>query len=112
MAASNGRDRLAADLAILTAAQFKDNKQVPERDKPRTAKCLASAIAADIPEADAARLSDIFEQRAAGDTDAARALEKQWLTIGKKDAPARYTQVMAQVQKLCADLGPYIAPVM
>ena len=107
-AGPSGKDRFTADLGIITTAQFKNNKDVPERDKPRTAKCLAQAIAADIPEADAARLSDIFEQRAPAD----KALETKWLTISKKDSPARYSQVMAQINKLCPDVGPYVEPVL
>jgi len=104
----SGKERFTADMGIITTAQFKNNKDVPERDKARTAKCLAQAIAADVPEADAAKLSDIFEQRAPAD----KALETKWLTISKKDSPARYSQVMAQINKLCPDVGPYVAPVL
>ena len=105
-AATSGRDRLAADLQTLTLKQITPNKEIPDRDKPRTAQCLAKAIVADVPDADAAKLSDMFENRAALD----KALERQWLTIAKKDAPARYQQVINAVQKLRPDLGPYIEP--
>jgi hypothetical protein len=105
-AATPGRDRFAADLESLTKQQLVPNKEIPERDKPRTAQCLAKAIAADIPEADAAKLSDMFNRRAAID----KALELKWLTIGKKEAPARYQQVINAVQKLCPDLEPYVEP--
>ncbi len=105
-AASSGRDRLAADLETLTQQQLANSKTVPERDKPRTAKCLAQAIVADVPDADAAKLSDMFNRRVAFD----QALERKWLTIGKKDAPARYQQVISAVQKLCPDIEPYVEP--
>ena len=105
-AVTSGRDRLAADLTILTTKQLAGNKQIPDRDKPRTAQCLAKSIAADIPDADAGKLSDMFNRRAAFD----KALELKWLTIGKKEAPARYQQVINAVQKACPDLEPYIEP--
>ena len=105
-AVTSGRDRLAADLTILTTKQLAGNKAVPDRDKPRTAQCLAKSIAADIPDADAGKLSDMFNRRAAFD----KALEVKWLTIGKKDAPARYQQVINAVHKACPDLEPYIEP--
>jgi len=105
-AATSGRDRLAADLETLTRQQLATNKNVPERDKPRTAKCLAQAIVADVPDADAAKLSDMFNRRAAFD----QALERKWLTIAKKAAPARYQQVINAVQKLCPDIEPYVEP--
>jgi len=105
-AATPGRDRFTADLETLTKQQLAPNKEIPDRDKPRTAQCLAQAIAADIPEADAAKLSDMFNRRAAID----KALELKWLTIGKKEAPARYQQVINAVQKMCPDLAPYVEP--
>lgn len=105
-AASSGRDRLAVDLEILTKQQMATNKVIPERDKPRTAQCLARAIVADIPDADAGKLSDMFNRRAPFD----KALEVKWLTIGKKEAPARYQQVINAVQKNCPDLEPYVEP--
>jgi hypothetical protein len=105
-AATSGRDRLAADLETLTKQQLEPNKEIPDRDKPRTAQCLAKAIVADIPEADAAKLVEIFEGRAAPD----KALDRKWLTIGKTEAPARYQQVINVVHKMCPDLEPYIAP--
>jgi hypothetical protein len=105
-AATSGRDRLAADLETLTKQQLASNKEIPDRDKPRTAQCLAKAIATDIPDADAAKLSDMFNRRAAFD----KALEVKWLTIGKTEAPARYQQVINAVQKLCPDLQPYVEP--
>jgi len=105
-AATSGRDRLAADLEILTKQQLTSNKEIPDRDKPRTAQCLAKAIVADVPDADAAKLSDMFNRRAKFDP----VLEKKWLTIGRKDAPARYQQVINAVQKLCPDLEPYVEP--
>lgn len=103
-AETKAKERLAADFELLTIQQVQANKIVPQRDQKRTAKCLAAALAADIPEADAARLSDIFEGRAKSDP----ALQKKWLTISAKEAPARNAQVLAQVDKLCADLGPYV----
>jgi hypothetical protein len=105
-AATSGRDRLAADLETLTKQQLAPNKEIPDRDKPRTAQCLAKAIAADVPDADAGKLSDMFNRRLAFD----KALEVKWLTIGKKEAPARYQQVINAVQKLCPDLEPYVEP--
>jgi hypothetical protein len=104
LAASSAKERLAADFELLTIQQVQSTKIVPQRDQKRTAKCLAAALAADIPEADAAKLSDIFEGRAKSDP----ALQKKWLTISAKEAPARNAQVLAQVDKLCADLGPYV----
>jgi len=105
-AVTSGRDRLAADLEILTKQQLTTNKEIPDRDKPRTAQCLAKSIATDIPDADAAKLSDMFNRRTAFD----KALEVKWLTVGRKDAPARFQQVINAVQKLCPDLKPYIEP--
>ena len=105
-AASSGHDRWVADLETLLKQQLADNKAIPDRDKPRTAQCLAKAMAADVPDADAAKLSDMFNRRAPFD----QKLERQWLTIGKKDAPARYQQVINAVQKLCPDLKPYVEP--
>jgi hypothetical protein len=106
--AESGRERLALGLQPITMAQMRQTEQVPEHDKGRTAVCLAAAIAKDVPEADAARLADILEGKAAPD----RALQQKWLGISKKDAPARNAQVMAAVGKLCPDLGPYVAPMM
>jgi hypothetical protein len=105
-AATSGRDRLTADLESLTKQQLEPNKEMPDRDKPRTAQCLAKAIVADIPEPDAAKLVEIFEGRAAPD----KALDRKWLTIGKTEAPARYQQVINAVHKMCPDLQPYIEP--
>ena len=86
-----------------------DGKIVPTHDRKRTAKCLAQALVADIPEEDAARLSDIFEGRV---TKGDPALQKKWLTIDAKSAPARNAQVLGQVDKLCPDLGPYVKQMM
>ena len=106
-AANSGRDRLAADLELSIGAYLKTSP-VPEHDRARVAKCLGDSIVADIPVADAARLSDIIEARAAPDP----ALQKQWITINKKDAPARHEQVLGEARKKCADLVPYIEPMM
>ncbi len=105
-AASNGKDRLEADLETLTKQQLANNKEIPDRDKPRTAQCLAKAMVVDVPDGDAGKLSDMFNRRLPVD----QALLKKWLTIGKKDAPARYQQVINAVQKMCPDLEPYVEP--
>ncbi len=107
-AESKANERLAANFEVLATGWLKDSKIVPERDRKRTAKCLGQAIAADIPQADAARLSDIFEGRAKADP----ALQKKWLTISKKEAPARNAQILQAVDKLCPDLGPYAKQMM
>jgi hypothetical protein len=101
--AVNGKERLAGDLVLLTTQQVKAAEIVPEHDKKRTAKCLAQAIVADIPEADAVKLADIFERRAEKDVG----LQQKWFTISKKDAPARNAQVLQAIDKLCPDIGPY-----
>ena len=106
--AVTGKERLAGDLALLTFQQVQASKIVPERDQKRTAKCLAQAITADIPEEDADKLVEIFEGRAKADL----ALQKKWFTISAKDAPARNAQVLQAVDKLCRDLGPYIKQMM
>lgn len=103
-AVGRGQARLAADLETPIVLQLKGGKLVPANDQARTAKCLAQAIVADIPDADAARLSDMLNDRAKLD----QALERKWMAISEKDAPARYNQVMAYVQKTCPDLGPYV----
>jgi hypothetical protein len=109
LAETKAKERLAADLELLTAGQMENSPIVPEHDRKRTAKCLAQALVTDIPEPDAARLSDIFEGRTSkGDP----ALQKKWLTISKKDAPARNAQVLQAVDKLCPDLGPYVKQMM
>ena len=52
---SKAKERLAADLELLTAGQMEDSPIVPKHDRKRTAKCLAEALVVDIPEEDAAR---------------------------------------------------------
>jgi len=106
--AISGKERLAGDLELLTIQQVQATKIVPDHDQKRTAKCLAQAIAADIPEPDAAKLVEIFEGRSKADA----ALQKKWFTISAKDAPARNAQVLQAVDKLCRDLGPYIKQMM
>ena len=108
-AESRAKERLAADLELLTAGQMEDSPIVPKGDRKRTAKCLAQALVADIPEAEAARLSDIFEGRVSKSDPA---LQKKWLTIDAKTAPARNAQVLQAVDKLCPDLGPYVKQMM
>jgi hypothetical protein len=103
------KERLAADLELLTAGQMEDSAIVPKVDRKRTAKCLAQALVTDIPEEDAARLSDIFEGRISKSDPA---LQKKWLAISAKDAPARNAQVLQAVDKLCPDLAPYIKQMM
>ena len=107
-AESTAKERLAANFELLTAGQLHDSKIVPEHDRKRTAKCLAQALVTDIPIEDAARLNDIFEGRTKSDP----ALQKKWLTISAKDAPARNAQVLQAVDKLCPDLGPYVKQMM
>ena len=107
-AESKAKERLAADFELITMGQMQSSPIVPERDRKRTAKCLAQALVQDIPEADAARLSDIFEGRAKSDP----ALQAKWLTIDAKKAPARNAQVLQAVDKLCPDLGPYVKQMM
>jgi hypothetical protein len=107
-AKSNAKERLAANFEVLTAGQLEGSPIVPPRDRKRTAKCLGQALAADIPDAEAEQLSAIFEGRAKNDP----ALEKKWLTISAKEAPARNAQVMKAVNKLCPDLGPYVKQMM
>jgi hypothetical protein len=106
---SKAKERLAADLELLTAGQMEDSPIVPKGDRKRTAKCLSQALVVDIPEPDAARLSDIFEGRVSKSDPA---LQKKWLTISAQDAPARNAQVLQAVNKLCPDLGPYIKQMM
>jgi hypothetical protein len=106
---SKAKERLAADLELLTAGQMEDSPIVPKHDRKRTAKCLAEALVVDIPEEDAARLSDIFEGRVSKSDPA---LQKKWLTIDAKTAPARNAQVLQAVDKLCPDLGPYVKQMM
>jgi hypothetical protein len=105
-AGTPGRDQLTMDFTAWLAPVIANNKNIPANDKPRTTKCLAQALVADIPEPDAQKLSDIFEKRAAPDN----ALKVKWLTIGKKAAPARYQQVINAMQKTCPDLVPYVEP--
>ena len=107
-AESKAKERLAADFELITAGQMENSPIVPKQDRKRTAKCLAQALVQDIPEMDAARLSDIFEGRAKSDP----ALQKKWLTIDAKKAPARNAQVLQAVDKLCPDLGPYVKQMM
>ena len=107
-AESKAKERLAADFELLTMGQMQASPIVPERDRKRTAKCLAQALVQDIPEMDAARLSDIFEGRAKSDP----ALQAKWLTIDAKKAPARNAQVLQAIDKLCPDLGPYVKQMM
>ena len=108
-AKSAAKERLAADLELLTTRQMEESPIVPKRDRKRTAKCLAQALVVDMPEEDAARLSDIFEGRVSKSDPA---LQKKWLTISAQDAPARNAQVLQAVDKLCPDLGPYIKQMM
>ncbi|HEY4165001.1 MAG TPA: hypothetical protein VGM59_18185 [Dongiaceae bacterium] len=106
--AANGKTRLASDLELSTVGFFQAQDLIPKNDKPRTAKCLAQAMVMDIPEPDAAKLADVYEKRAKADN----ALAQKWLTVTKKDAPARNAQVMTQVKKICPDLGPYLERVL
>ena len=106
--AVSGKERLAGDLVLLTTRQVQNADVVPKHDKKRTAKCLAQAIVADIPEADAAKLADIFERRAENDVG----LQKKWFTISKKDAPERNAQVLKAIDKLCPDIGPYAKQIL
>jgi hypothetical protein len=106
---SKAKERLAGDLELLTAGQMEDSAIVPKGDRKRTAKCLSQALVVDIPEPEAARLSDIFEGRVSKSDPA---LQKKWLTISAQDAPARNAQVLQAVDKLCPDLGPYIKQMM
>ncbi|GAB2175307.1 hypothetical protein DLREEDagr8_08650 [Dongia sp. agr-C8] len=101
--AITGKERLAGRLVLMTTEQAQASDLVPKLDKKRTAECLAKAIVADIPEADAAKLADILDRRAPNDP----ALQKKWFTISKKEAPARNAQVLKAVDKLCPDIGPY-----
>jgi hypothetical protein len=103
------KERLAGDLELITAGQMEDSPIVPKHDRKRTAKCLAEALVADIPEEDAARLSDIFEGRVSKSDPV---LQKKWLTIDAKTAPARNAQVLQAVDKMCPDLGPYVKQLM
>jgi hypothetical protein len=106
--ALDGKSRLASDLELSTVGFFQAQELIPKNDKPRTAKCLAQAMVADIPDADAAKLADIYEKRAKADD----ALAQKWLAITKKADPARNAQVMGQVKKICPDLGPYLERVL
>ena len=101
--AADGKARLASRVELMTIQQAQASALVPAHDKKRTAKCLAQAIVADIPEADATKLADILERRAPNDP----ALQKKWFTISKTDAPARNAQVLQAVDKICPDIGPY-----
>ncbi len=101
--AITGQERLAGRLVLMTTEQVEASGIVPKLDKKRTAKCLAQAIVADIPEADAAKLADILDRRAPNDPP----LQKKWFTISKKEAPARNAQVLKAVDQICPDIGPY-----
>lgn len=104
LAQATPQERLAANFELLVIGQVKATKVIPERDQRRTADCLSKALAADIPDAEAEKLIAIFEGRAEKDP----ALQKKWLTISAKDAPARNAQVMGRIDKMCADVGPYV----
>ena len=106
--AVSGKERLAGDLVLVTTQQVQAADVVPKADKKRTAKCLAQAIVADIPEEDAAKLADMFERRTPNDLK----LQQKWFTISKKDAPKRNAQVIAAVDKLCPDIGPYAKQIL
>jgi hypothetical protein len=101
--AVSGKERLAGRLVLVTIEQAEATELIPKHDKKRTAECLAKAIVADIPEADAAKLADILDRRVPNDP----ALQKKWFTIAKTDAPARNAQVLKAVDQLCPDIGPY-----
>jgi hypothetical protein len=101
--AVSGKERLAGRVELMTIQQAQATEVVPKQDKKRTAKCLAKAIVADIPEADATKLADILDRRTPNDP----ALQKKWFTITKTDAPARNAQVLKAVDKICPDIGPY-----
>jgi len=101
--AVSGKDRLAGRVELMTIQQAQASELVPKQDKKRTAKCLAKAIVADIPEADATKLADILDRKAPNDP----ALQKKWFTITKTDAPQRNAQVLKAVDKICPDIGPY-----
>jgi hypothetical protein len=98
------KENLAANFEILVIGQVQATEVIPKRDQRRTADCLGKALAEDIPEDEAIKLNAIFEGRAKKDP----ALQKKWLTISRKEAPARNAQVMKAIDKLCPDIGPYV----
>jgi hypothetical protein len=100
----SARTRLAAIFqARLTAAPggFAAVKVLPAPDRPRGLACIAKALAADIPEADAARLADMLEQKTPPDAD----LVRRWLITEKTENPTRHAEVAARTAELCPDLA-------
>jgi hypothetical protein len=77
--------------------------QTPPTDKlrdDRATRCFANAVVADIPEAQAGEIADMFQLKRTLDP----ALTDKWLTFNTTLDPRRHDQITAREHRFCPDI--------
>jgi 6-phosphogluconolactonase/glucosamine-6-phosphate isomerase/deaminase len=102
---SSGKEHLKALLVAKFeregAELFNEDSRIPEVDRPRAVHCILDAMLADMSNAQAKRLADMFEQKIPPEQD----FVLYW--VAPKDAgnADRAAQIESRAQQICPDLA-------
>ena len=80
---------------------FKEDSRIPEADRPRAVHCVLDAMLADMSNAQAKRLADMFEQKIPPEED----FVLYWIAPGNSGNAERVAQIESRAQQICPDLA-------
>lgn len=102
---SNGKERLKALLVAKFdregAELFNEDSRIPEADRPRAVHCILDAMLADMSNAQARRLADMFEQKTPPEED----FVLYWIAPRDSGNAERTAQIESRAQQICPDLA-------
>ena len=102
---SSGKERLKALLVAKFeregAELFNADSRLPEADRPRALHCVLDAMLADMSNAQAKRLADMFEQKIPPEED----FVLYWIAPRDSGNAERAAQIESRAQQICPDLA-------
>jgi hypothetical protein len=102
---SSGKERLKSLLVAKFEREganlFNEDLRIPEADRPRAVHCVLDAMLADMSNAQAKRLADMFEQKIPPE----EALILYWMAPRDSGNAERAAQIESRAQQICPDLA-------
>jgi hypothetical protein len=80
---------------------FNEDSRIPEADRPRALHCVLDAMLADMSNAQAKRLADMFEQKIPPEED----FVLYWIAPRDSGNAERAAQIESRAQQICPDLA-------
>ena len=102
---SGGKERLKSLLVAKFEREganlFKEDSRIAEADRPRALHCVLDAMLADMSNAQAKRLADMFERKIPPEEN----FVLYWIAPGDTGNAERAAQIESRAQEICPDLA-------